>query len=235
MAKYLITKGKTDVTINIWIQDSSSITGGFLTGLAYDTASLTCYYVRPRAASVAISLATLTVTGAHSDGGFVEIDSTNCPGLYRLDLPDAVCAAGVDFVDIHLRGATNCAELPIEIQLTTFDMNTATVAVGSGGIQTTSFAAGAIDAAAIAADAIGSSEFAQSAAQEVADEVLNRDLVGGSSGNTRNVRNALRILRNRGAIAGGTLTVYEEDDSSPAWTATVSTAAGNPISEVNPA
>jgi hypothetical protein len=107
-------------------------------------------------------------------------------------------------------------------------------ALGVGGIAATAFAAGAIDAAAIAADAIGSSELAQSAAQEIADEILNRDLAGGASGNTRNVRNALRTLRNKVAIAAGTLTVYQEDDAASAWTAAVTTAAGNPIDSIDP-
>ena len=108
-----------------------------------------------------------------------------------------------------------------------------TVAVG--GIGATAFAAGAIDAAAIAANAIGASELAQDAAQEIADEVLNRNLAGGASGDSRNVRNALRSLRNKAAISGGTLTVYQEDDASAAWTAAVTTAAGNPIDSIDPA
>lgn len=107
--------------------------------------------------------------------------------------------------------------------------------IGVGGIGATAFAAGAIDASAIAADAIGSSELAQSAAQEIADEVLDRNLAGGGSGNTRNVRNALRSLRNKAAISAGTLTVYQEDDTTSAWTAAVTTTAGDPISTIDPA
>jgi len=102
-------------------------------------------------------------------------------------------------------------------------------------VQAASFAAGAIDSAAIAADAITDSELAQSAAQEIADEILNRNLAGGGSGNTRNVRNALRALRNKQAIAAGMLTVYQEDDTTSAWTATVATTAGDPISSIDPA
>jgi len=107
--------------------------------------------------------------------------------------------------------------------------------VGVGGIGATAFAAGAIDAAAIAANALGASELAQDAAQEVADEVLNRDIAGSASGGARNVRSALRALRNRQAIAAGTLTVYQEDDLTSAWTAVVTTTAGNPVSELDPA
>ena len=96
--------------------------------------------------------------------------------------------------------------------------------VAAGGIGATSFAADAITAAALS----------QGAAQEVADEVLNRNLAGSGSGATRNVRNALRSIRNRVRNNGGTLEVYEEDDTTIAWTAALTTAAGNPITEVDP-
>lgn len=110
----------------------------------------------------------------------------------------------------------------------------AAVAVAAGGIASAAFAAGAIDAAAIAADAIGASEFSQAAQRAIADEFLDRNLAGGGSGNTRSVRNALRMLRNKGGIVADVLTVYQEDDSTPAWTADITRTAGNPISEVDP-
>jgi len=125
MAKISIVKASTNVTVNVFVQDSSSTTGAGLTGLVFNTASLVCYYVRPLAAAAALTLATQTVTGAHSDGGFVEIDATNMPGWYRLDLSDAIVATGVDHVGVHLKGAANMAPLPLEIQLTTFDLNDA--------------------------------------------------------------------------------------------------------------
>ena len=115
--KRLITAGATDQTVYIFVPDSSSTTGAGLTGLAYNTASLVCYYVRDLAAATALTLATQTVTGAHSDGGFVEVSSANTPGLYRLDLSDAVCAAGVNNVVVMLKGAANMAPVVLEIQL----------------------------------------------------------------------------------------------------------------------
>lgn len=117
MAKLSLYGGDTDVKIPVFIQDSSSTTGAGLTGLAYDTASLVCYYVRPGSAAAQLALATQTVTGAHADGGFVEIDSTNMPGWYRLDLSDAVVATGITSVGIILKGAANMAPCNIEIQL----------------------------------------------------------------------------------------------------------------------
>ena len=68
--KLAIKKATTDKSIAIFIQDSSQTDGRGLTGLVYNSASLTCYYHRPGAVAAALSLATQTVTGAHSDGGF---------------------------------------------------------------------------------------------------------------------------------------------------------------------
>ena len=96
--------------------------------------------------------------------------------------------------------------------------------IGPAGIASTSFATGAVTADSIT----------QGFAQKIADEVLNRNLAGGGSGNTRNVRNALRSLRNRVRINGGTLEIYQEDDSTLAWTAVSTTTAGNPITEIDP-
>lgn len=131
MAKLTLKKAATDVTVYLFAQDSSVITGVGLTGLAYNTASLTAYYVRPLGSATAITLATQTVTGAHSDGGFVEVDATNMPGIYRLDLPDAVCAAGADSAVVMLKGATNLTPVALEIQLTDFDLNSTSNSVGA--------------------------------------------------------------------------------------------------------
>jgi hypothetical protein len=97
-----------------------------------------------------------------------------------------------------------------------------------------SVAAGGITASSFAADAISASALSAAAAQEMADEILNRNLAGGGSGNSRNIRNALRGLRNRVRNQGGTLSIYEEDDTTIAWTAATTTAAGDPMTELDP-
>lgn len=126
MAKYMLVRGATGVTAYVFIQDSSSSTGAGLTGLAFNTASLTAYYVRPLEAAAAITLATQTVTGAWSSGGFVEVSSGNMPGWYRLDIPDAAFATGVPSVGVQLKGATNMAQANLEIQLSQFNVNSLT-------------------------------------------------------------------------------------------------------------
>jgi len=192
-----------DVTFDVFIQDSASSVGAGKTGLVFNTAGLVCYYVRPRAAAVAVPLVTQSVTGAHSDGGFVEISAANMPGMYRLDLPDAPWASGVNTVAFMLHGASGMAPLPFEIQLR--------------------------DTSAI------------TESQEFADALLMRNLamVESAAANGalpyRHPLQALRLLRNKWAISGGTLTVNKEDDTTSSWTAAITTAAGNPISTVDPA
>lgn len=123
--KLNVLKGATDVTIQVFIQDSSVTTGIGLAGLAFNTSSLTCYYSRPGSTPAALTLATQTVTGAHTDGGFVAVDGTNMPGFYRLDLSDAIIASGVNSVALVLRGAANMVPCPIELQLVSYNPNDA--------------------------------------------------------------------------------------------------------------
>ena len=121
--KLALTGGTTSVTLLVFIQDTTSATGAGLTGLVFNTASLTAYYARPGAAAAAITLATQTVAGAFSSGGFVEVDATNMPGVYRFDIPDAALAAGVSSVVAMLKGAANMAPLLLEIQLSPMPAN----------------------------------------------------------------------------------------------------------------
>jgi hypothetical protein len=64
-------------------------------------------------------------------------------------------------------------------------------------------------------------------AQEIADAILLRDWeeVTGTVPD-RSTLNALRFLRNKWVASGGTLTVYEEDDATPAWEAALTTNLG---------
>lgn len=69
----------------------------------------------------------------------------------------------------------------------------------------------------------------------IADAVLKRDWASVTGEAARSVLNALRSLRNKVIVSGATLTVYKEDDVTPAWAATVATdAAAEPITGVTP-
>lgn len=109
--------GSTSQILQIFVRDSSSSTGGGLTGLAFNTASLTAYYHRDTdTTATAISLVTMTV-GTFTSSGFKEIDATNMPGWYQFCPPNAALASGAASVVCHLKGASNMAPLPLEIDL----------------------------------------------------------------------------------------------------------------------
>ncbi len=114
----------------------------------------------------------------------------------------------------------------ISADIATVDTNVDAILADTGtdGVVVASINTDALDAVALAADA----------ANEIADALLARNIAGGSSSG-RIVTDALRFLRNRWAISGGTLTVYQENDTTSGWTAAVTTTAADPISEVDPA
>lgn len=173
MAKQLVLKGDTSRIEYIFVQNSSLTTGAGLTGLAFNTASLVAYYVRTQGSATAITLATQTVTGAFSSGGFVEVDATNMPGVYRVDIPDACFASGQDKVVVMLKGATNMAPVTLEYQLVNFDPEAALATptnITAGTITTATnvttlngIAANVITAASIASDAITAAKIATAA------------------------------------------------------------------------
>jgi hypothetical protein len=107
------------------------------TGLTASTAGLSAYYNRTRTASVSIPLVARTIAQAWTSGGFAEVDATNMPGVYRIDIPDAALAAGADDVTIVVRGAsgTNGAVM--------------TVKLSSGGLTSAQTASAVWDAATV--------------------------------------------------------------------------------------
>lgn len=103
-----------------------------------------------------------------------------------------------------------------------------TVTVGTNNDKTGYTASSVTDKTgySIAVGGIGSSAIASTAAQFIADALLDRDMsVGTDSGSTsvRTVRQALRPLRNRFGFgaAGSTYQVYKEDDATLSWTSIV--------------
>jgi hypothetical protein len=114
--------GSTDKTVYFQIVEDSAGTnpGEPKTGLAFGDVS-SASYARNGAARVAITPITQTVAGAHSDGGFIEVDATNMPGLYRFDIPDAAIATGADSVIIQLVTGSNSIAAPLEIDLNIAD------------------------------------------------------------------------------------------------------------------
>ena len=120
--KLFITKGTTDVTLLIFIQDSSSTTGAGKTGVV--ASMLNAYSMRVEddndIATKSMALDDIVGTGTvHTDNGIEEIDSDNIPGWYRLDPSDSLFTTGARSVGISIidAGANDIAQVTIEIQL----------------------------------------------------------------------------------------------------------------------
>lgn len=121
MAKQLVQLNNTSRTEYVFIQNSSSTTGAGLTGLVFNSAGLTADFVVERGLRTSITLATLaSADAAWSSGGFIAVDGTNMPGLYRFDVPNAVFATADKSV-VMLKGATNMAPVVLEYQIVAFN------------------------------------------------------------------------------------------------------------------
>lgn len=69
----------------------------------------------------------------------------------------------------------------------------------------------------------------------IATSLLTLDLATITGEAARSVLNAIRAIRNRVAVGAGTMTVYEEDDTTAAWTAAITTdAAADPVTQIDP-
>jgi len=132
-----------------------------------------------------------------------------------IQLCDTVTTCTTTTTNTDMRGTDNAATA---VDLATVDTNVDAILVDTG-----------TDGVVISAAIMNS----------IADALLDRDMsIGTDSGSptVRTVRQALRFLRNKWSIAGTTLTVTKEDDTTQSWTSSVTTdAAADPITANDPA
>jgi len=144
---------------------------------------------------------------AVTDTNPTELDSTNMPGWYVFDLAQAETNAEV--LVFAPKSSTSGVVLD-QVQVFTQDAT-----ISSRASQTS-------------VDDVPT-------ATENADALLKRDWTEVTGEAARSVLNALRFLRNKRAIATGTLTITKEDDSTSAWTAVVvGDAEASPITSIDP-
>jgi hypothetical protein len=234
------------------------------TGLTASTSGLSARYNRTRTASVSIPLVARTIAQAWTAGGFAEVDATNMPGVYRLDIPDAALAAGADDVTVVVRGAsgTNGAVMTVKLSsggLTSAQTASAVWGASPAGYNDATTFGGVVNQTDSVVNGIDtqvqdvpSQVWEQTRATHttagtfgaklqdnvLADELLSRDVGSGSGAGTvneRTVRSALRGLRNKTTVINNEMTVYKEDDTSTAWSATVSSSdSSKTITGVDP-
>jgi hypothetical protein len=133
VAKLSVLAGSTGQSLLIFIEDGTSATGAGKTGLLFSSfPSSHVYYTfaGTNTAATAITLVTIASVGAaFTSGGFLEIDSTNLPGLYRFDPPNASIAANKGrSVVFMFQGAAGAAPLLLEIELTGTDNQLSAIA-----------------------------------------------------------------------------------------------------------
>jgi hypothetical protein len=131
----IVTAGKTSVSIFVYFVDDDSgvAPGEGTTGLLFSDIETggSASYVRQGGARVDFTLVTLaSASAAWTVGGFILVDNTNMPGLYRVDIPNAALVTGVDQVVIELVAAAgkNTLMRPKEIDITDVDLRNATSA-----------------------------------------------------------------------------------------------------------
>lgn len=125
MSKQTTTKGKTSRSLPVFIQDTTSTTGGGLSGVTSASSGLVLEYRRQGQSSwTSVTPVAGKTLGTYLSGGIVADGSL--AGAYEVDFPDAAfaSASGVEWVACRIRGVANMLPALIEVQLDTVDYQT---------------------------------------------------------------------------------------------------------------
>lgn len=127
--------------IRVKLRSSAVTTGAGLTGLTCESAGLIISTIADNEATATAytqaggTIETIATLGTYAAPTatkcrFKEVDSTNHPGLYEIQLADArLSVASAKELVVSISGAANLAQEDLRIQLTRFDLQTATPAV----------------------------------------------------------------------------------------------------------
>lgn len=129
--KHDVLIGQTDYSVLVFIPDSASTDGSGKTGLV--AANLTVSFTRVETDNdIVITDATgslndlAALTTAHTDWGLKEVSSSLAPGLYRLDISDAVFTPGAWSAVVYVMVTTSAAAAsPMEFTLIGIDKQAA--------------------------------------------------------------------------------------------------------------
>lgn len=118
LAEPIVPNATTSKCFRVQVKDSTVTTGAGKTGLAFNTAGLTCYFSEDgQAGSTAITLATSTL-GTYTSGAFKEVDATNMPGWYEFCPPNAALDGGIGkAVVFNCKGAAGMAQMDLRVLL----------------------------------------------------------------------------------------------------------------------
>lgn len=221
--------------LRIFIQDYTSSTGAGLTGLVYNSAGLSWYYIREGDASATVvSLATATV-GTFTSGGFKEIDSTNLPGMYEIGVPNAAIASGKTS-HMMLKGATNMTSVLIEIETDLLNYNVASgiLSVNTTQVGGTSQTARDLGASVLLSSGTGTGQLSITSGAVTVG--TNNDKSGYSLTQAFPANFSAMAITGGGAVTAGTVsdkTGYSLTQTFPSNFSALGISAGGHISNVD--
>jgi hypothetical protein len=94
-----VRRGTVSKSVYVYL----SLADAPVTGVAFNTAGIIMSYAGEKMARVAITPADLaSITAAWASGGFKEVDATNMPGWYRVDVPNAALALAAEAVVVSV-------------------------------------------------------------------------------------------------------------------------------------
>ena len=112
--------GLTSVSLPVFIADTSSTTGGGLSGVTSASSGLVLEYRRAgQSTYTSVTPQAGKTLGSYLSGGIVADGSLG--GAYEVDFPDAAFASGARMVLCRIRGVTNMLPVLIEIELDAVD------------------------------------------------------------------------------------------------------------------
>jgi hypothetical protein len=117
--------GLTSVSLPVFIADTSSTTGGGLSGVTSASSGLVLEYRRAGQSTwTSVTPQAGKTLGSYLSGGIVADGSL--AGAYEVDFPDAAFASGARMVVCRVRGVANMLAVLIEIELDAVDYQDAT-------------------------------------------------------------------------------------------------------------
>ena len=138
MTFFIVRKrGSTSNVLRVKLRDTSSSAGAGLTGLTFSSSGLSISTICDNEATAttytaaASKIETISTLGTYAAPTstkcrFKEVDATNHPGLYEIQIDDArfnVSSSRV--LRVTIKGAANLFDTEIIIQITSFDLDTA--------------------------------------------------------------------------------------------------------------
>ena len=224
MAKLALRNGVTSVTLRVLILDSSSTTGAGKTGLTSSSSGLIVSTIADNEATATTytqgssnieGITTLGTFAAPSSNKcrFKEVDATNLPGLYEIQIADARWAvSGAKSVIVGVHGATNAAPVFSEIQLDSAPVDLREIAGNTAGPANLLSLANVVKTGAVVGDGANTATAFKTDLTELAGDYYVGNVLAFVSG-TNNEVQARRIS----AYDGSTrfVTVSQAFDTTP--------------------